>query len=286
MSVTEGFNDPSVMVLTALIKVKKAMKKLRIIGSGMKGIHHLTQEAIKNMTETKKILWLGDMEGLAELIAQRNLEGEEITSLYENGALDFDNYSKIKNKVISELDQFNDVALVVLGHPRLGVSIVQEFQESANEGNFDLQVLPGISSFDTMINDLNIDPIEEGSCLVDANRLILYNYQMDPCLNYLIYHVCSIGNSNTDYKSPQINNAVTFLKNKLLAHFSPDHKITLVSSGSSVNMTAKVFKNSIINLELLLKNVSFDSSLFIPAIIPKAKQINREFYNYIINQVS
>ncbi|MHB1221973.1 MAG: SAM-dependent methyltransferase [Gammaproteobacteria bacterium] len=262
------------------------MKTLRIIGSGMRGIHHLTQESIKNLMQAKKILWLGATEGLKEFIIQNNLNGEDITYFYENGALDSDNYLRIKNRVLEELDNLADVALVVLGHPRLGVSIVQEFQQDANSGSFNLNVLPGISSFDTMINDLNIDPIEEGTCLIDANRLILYNYQMDPCLNYLIYHVCSIGNSNTDYEEPNINNAVIFLKNKLMVHFPEEHEITLLSSDSSGVSEATSLKGTIKNIELLLKSVSFDSSLFIPGILPKSKQINKKFYEFLTNKSS
>src|SRR3990167_6942591 len=93
-----------------------------------------------------------------------------------------------------------------------GMKGLQHLKQEASDLGIALHVLPGISSFDTMINDLCLDPIEEGSCIVDANRLILYDYDVDTCLNYFIYHVCSIGNSNTDYKSPVSRNAVDFLK--------------------------------------------------------------------------
>jgi uncharacterized protein YabN with tetrapyrrole methylase and pyrophosphatase domain len=244
---------------------------------------HFTHESIKHLSDAKKILWLGTIEGLKQLVLHNNWDGEDITSYYSNGALDSDNYKEIKNKVLTELDVVKDIALVVPGHPRLGVTIVQEFQQEANQKKLKLISLPGISSFDTMINDLGLDPIEEGSCLVDANRLVLYDYHMDPCLNYIIYHVCSIGNENTDYQTPTVRNAVFFLKEKLIKHFPIEHDIFLLTSSSSDADAVKI-KGEIKELDQLLENVSFASSLFIPALLPRATQINKKFYTFMTKQ--
>lgn len=260
------------------------MKTLRIIGSGIKGIMHFTQESKVHLQAAKKTLWLGTIDGLDQLLLNNNLLGEDITFCYQNQALDSDNYSRIKEKVLDELAKHHDIALVVLGHPRLGVTIVQEFQQAADQHDFTLYVLPGISSFDAMINDLQVDPIEEGACLLDANRLILYDYHMEPCINYFIYHICSIGNSNTDYESPSERNACYFLREKLLKHFPGDHEAMLVSSSSMANDKSFMCKQEIQHLDKLLEKVTFDSSLYIPAMLPNATKINKEFYYYITNE--
>jgi hypothetical protein len=260
------------------------MKCLKIIGSGVRGASHLTMESWQQLATVQKILWVGTIEGFSELVFANKWHGEDITSYYQNGALDSDNYRDIKSKILSELNNFESVALVVLGHPRLGVSIVQEFQLEAKDFGFKLEVLPGISSFDTMFNDLGIDPIEEGSCLVDANRLILFNYQMDPCLNYFIYHVGSIGNSNTDYESPAVNNSVSFLIKKLMKHYSSNHDVFMLTSGTSNISTSARLKGTVESLDILLKKVTFESSLFIPALLPQASQVNTEFYKLLIGK--
>lgn len=259
------------------------MKTLRMIGSGIQGTDHFTQEAITHCQEAHKILLLGSIDGMHAFFLKNKLTYEDISTLYENGVLDSDNYYKIKLKVFAELNEFHDIALIVLGHPRLGVTIVQEFQKETSLQQFKMYVLPGISSFDTMINDLAIDPLEEGTALLDANRLILYDYHMDPCLNYFIYHVSSIGNSRTDYEFPDTNNATDFLQHKLLMHFPKDHKIFLVSSSGKGSEKSILQEGTIDNLTLLLKKVTFDSSLFIPATLPKANRINQPFYNHLMN---
>jgi uncharacterized protein YabN with tetrapyrrole methylase and pyrophosphatase domain len=260
------------------------MKTLKIIGSGVRGASHLTMESWQQLGTAQKILWVGTIAGFPELVSANNWHGEDITSYYQNGALDSVNYRDIKSKILSELNNFESIALVVLGHPRLGVTIVQEFQIDAEDFGFKLEVLPGISSFDTMFNDLGIDPIEEGSCLVDVNRLILYDYNMDPCLNYFIYHVCSIGNSNTDYESPADNNSVSFLIKKLMKHYPPDHTVLMLTSGSRGKGNSARLKGTIERLDILLKNVTFESSLFIPALLPQSCQINAEFYKLLVGQ--
>lgn len=273
---------PSVVNHVDLGGYELFMKTLRIVGSGMKGLEHFTQEVIEVLGRTNKILWLGTIIGMKELIEAREWIGEEISAYYRDGDLDSDNYERIKKKVFSELEEMKDVTLVVQGHPRFGVSIVQEVQEEADFLKIDLHIYPGISSFDTMINDLLLDPIEEGSCVVDANRLILYDYEMDTSLNYFIYHVCSIGNSNTDYTSPACRNAAYFLIEKLKKHYSEDHEIVLIASCQNRDSyKTNIKKSQLKGLAELLSNVSFDSSLFIAATLPKRNKINKEFYKYI-----
>ena len=82
-----------------------------------------------------------------------------------------------------------------------------------------------------------------------------------------------------------LNNAVIFLKKKLMAHFYAAHEVILISSSSLYDSGATLFKGPIKDLEILLKHVSFDSSLFIPGVLPKAKQINKEFFDFITKQV-
>ena len=257
------------------------MKKLRVVGSGVKGAHHLTDEAKLNLDASKKVLYLGSIEGFDELAKSRNWHAEDISSLYVNGSLDQSNYENILNKVTSDLESYEDVCLVLLGHPRLGVTIVQELQARNENSLFQLNVLPGISSFDTIINDIGYDPLEEGTSILDANRLVLFDYHMDPCINYIIYHVCSIGNAKTDYSNPYERNSVSFLKQKLLKHFQANHDVKLISSDSTLHGSARIYSGNIGDLELLLSKVTFDSSLFIPAVLPTASQINKEFYKHL-----
>lgn len=103
-----------------------------------------------------------------------------LTDLYVDGVTDTANYHAIYDKIIELVKIHKTVALLVEGHPRIGVTIVQWMAERESELPFKIEILEGISSFDTMINDLAIDPLERGTALLDANRLILFDITLDP----------------------------------------------------------------------------------------------------------
>jgi len=55
--------------------------------------------------------------------------------------------------------------------------------------NWPLHVEPGVSNFTTTANNLGIDPLERGTLVVDANRLLLFEQLPDPAFNTFVYHV-------------------------------------------------------------------------------------------------
>lgn len=259
------------------------MNTLRIIGAGIAGVLHFTKQALNEINACKKVLWLGTVEGMNTLAEKHHWLGEEITHLYVDGAVDNDNYFRICQKIAEEIKNHGDITLVVLGHPRFGVTIIQEIQDVLGD-EVSIKILPGISSFDTMINDLALDPLEEGTCLLDVNRLLMYDYVMDPCINYFIYHVCSIGTEKTHYSDPTRDNAIPFLKKKLLAHFVPKHKAILISSSGKGPEHSTIIQGEIGQIETILEHVTFSSTLFIPGKLPSAEQINNSFYQHALQQ--
>src|SRR5262249_42271153 len=122
---------------------------------------------------------------------------ESLGPLYQDGAHDEDNYSRVIAKIEQEAGRFSRVAVLLPGHPRIGVTIVQRLSHRP-----DVKTLPGISSFATMLNDLAVDPLERGSVILDVNRLLLYDLKIVPELDHYLYHVCSIGSSATNFSDP------------------------------------------------------------------------------------
>jgi precorrin-4 methylase len=253
------------------------MPTLHIVGSGIQGVAQLTQEAAAAIRKCKRVVWVGAIAGLPELLARYEIPGEDLSALYVNGAVDQENYTRIRERALELLRVDKVVAFVIAGHPRLGVTVVQQFQMLADVAGIEIVTYPGISSFDTMINDLGLDPLEEGTCVLDANRLLLYNYQMEPVLNYFIYHVCSIGNAKTDYLEPLANNKTQFLQAKLLQHYTADHPAVLISSSSVSGQPAHRVDGKVGDIVMLLGSVTFEHTLFIPQRLPTRDSVNWDF---------
>ncbi len=256
------------------------MHTVRVVGCGTVDDLHLTPEARIHIRASRKALCLGSMPNIISWLEEEAILSEDVTGLYLDGALDDANYARILSKIYSEIERFGDISLVIPGHPRLGVTLVQTLSASTNHGNIDLRVVPGISSFDTLINDLALDPLEEGTCIVDVNRLILHDYAMEPAINYCVYHVSSIGNARTDYKNPTARNRVDILQSKLSGHYARDHVLILVTSAQSRKEAARIHKGTIGTLPELLEGVTFSTTLFIPARMPV--RVNKEFLQLLM----
>ncbi|XAV88418.1 MAG: SAM-dependent methyltransferase [Candidatus Symbiodolus clandestinus] len=253
------------------------MRKISVIGSGMLGINQITTEGFSIIQNTNKVFWIGEISGLKDYLSHNNNDYEDLSHLYEDGGIDIVNYNRIVQYVTNSLTEYEHICLVVPGHPRIGVTIIQILQKLSDDGGFLFNCYPGISSFDAMINDIGIDPLEEGVSLLDANRLIIYDYKMDSCINYFIYHVCSIGNSNTDFSSPQLSNKVSYLKSKLIKHFEGKHKIYLLSASTKNGELPDKLEGNISDLERLLSQVTYRHTLYVPSIPPNKDRVNFNF---------
>jgi uncharacterized protein YabN with tetrapyrrole methylase and pyrophosphatase domain len=257
------------------------MNIISVIGSGMLGVNQITTEGFSVIQSVDRVLWIGDIAGLKEYLSQHEILHEDLSYLYEDGGVDINNYTRIIQHIKNVLTECKHVALIVPGHPRIGVTIVQLLQKLSQDGTFTFHCYPGISSFDAMINDIGIDPLEEGGSILDVNRLIIYDYAMDPCVNYFIYHVCSIGNANTDYSSPQASNKVKYLKSKLLKHYPANTPLFLLSASTKNGQCADKLQGELSDIETLLSKVTYRHTLFIPSSLPSKDRVNFEFLKEI-----
>jgi hypothetical protein len=248
-----------------------ASGSLTIVGAGQSAAH-LTVEALSALKMAQIIF---DLTGANLDFGSLEIKAptRSLMPLYKDGAVDQRNYDDIKVEVLQHVNAGMDVLLLVQGHPLLGVTLSSIFNHEGYRPRF----ISGISSFDSMITDLRIDPLEEGTVLLDVNRFILYNYVLDPCINHFFYHICSIGNQRTNYSNPTSGNMVDVFRDKLLRFYDGSHPAVLVSASISDVPEGWQSHGSIGELGELLHGVTFDSSLFIPARLPEKSRLDLQF---------
>lgn len=255
------------------------MHRLSIIGMGTKGSSQLTLEGLTRLRECKKIFsfYEGD---LKIFFSAHNIKHfESISDLYTDGGIDTENYQRIFDKIVTSIPVYSDVSIVVQGHPRVGVTFAQWFSQKKSDLSFEIEVIPGISSFAAMINDLELDPLERGSVLLDANRALLFDFDLSPFLNYFIYHICSVGTKNTHFTNPARENRLDLLKKYLLKYFPKEHKVTLIKSATSLTSTCSKIKFPLTDLENWIDKITFASTLYVPAC--QVVKINNDFLNLL-----
>lgn len=256
------------------------MKILNIIGRGLSPLAHLTLEGIRALQssdriygiEPDKLAWQSIMQEfkLSEII--------NISSLYTCGAKDQDNYISFISFIKQALELDNSIALLIAGNARLGVSFVQMLMQNPLP-DVKLNIIDGISSFAVMCNDLAIDPLEQGTSLMDANRMLLFKYNLEPATNYFIYHICSVGTNQVHFNNACIDNQISLLEQHLLKFYSPEKNIILCQASNGSEYPGLYQTITLKQLSIKLSELTFSTTLFIPADLPK-KYCN-EFYNLI-----
>jgi uncharacterized protein YabN with tetrapyrrole methylase and pyrophosphatase domain len=254
---------------------------LSVIGCGVKGWRQVTLEALRQLASADRILTLSlaDHDVRTILAFVGNKPFVSLDDLYHDGAVDRVNYDRIVARVIAESNVHDRVALMVYGHPRVGVSFLSALERHCGAHDITFRVVTGISSFDTMIDDLGRDALEPGSVIIDANRLLLRRIELDSRLDHYIYHVCSVGVAATNYSEPSLGNRLDLLRDHLLRYFPPSHEALLLSSAVRVGAVPRRIACPIGELERLLPALSFDSSLYLSGV--RSGTIDRDFLDLL-----
>jgi uncharacterized protein YabN with tetrapyrrole methylase and pyrophosphatase domain len=257
------------------------IRRLNIVGAGIACPGHLTLEALQAIRSCSKMAHLGvSPEHLAPLCEiTGNVPAISLDELYEDGAQDQQNYSRIVTAVIGNLLSTDSLAFVLYGHPRMGVSLVRQLERTLGSEPVSISVLPGISSFDTIINDLAVDPLEYGSVIIDANRLLLFEIQLNPLLEHYIYHISSIGTALTNFTEPTSVNRLDLLREYLLRYFPPHHPAMLISSATAPDSHAERTELQLENLMDFASSIHYGHSLYIPH--TKHVRLNEEFLRFL-----
>lgn len=246
------------------------MRKISIIGRGVDPSIHLSLGGIRALRDANKIVGIEPEKDFWNQFRKDFHVGEieDVTSLYTNHDTDIDNYNRFIDYILNLSSKFGHLALLVAGHPRLGVTFIELLQKKLCPKT-ELNIIDGISSFDVMMSYFEHDPLEQGTTLVDANRLLLFNYKLENAFSYFIYHVCSIGNSTTNYLNPSSGNRIDLFKKYLLKYYPENKEVFLCRISNGKNEISSHIQSTIGNLEECLSKIDFSTTLYIPAEKPK-----------------
>lgn len=245
------------------------MSKISIVGRGIDPAKHLSLSAIRTLRIADKVVGIEpEKEFWKELQNEFGvLEIEDLASFYRSQDDDTVNYQRFVDHVLSLSTKHQHLALLVAGHPRLGVSFIELLRKCIPE-HIEIEIIDGISSFDVMMTYLGLDPLEQGTVLLDANRLLLFQYKLERALAYFIYHVCSIGNSKTNFINPSLDNRVDLLKNYLLKYYPESKEVFLCRISSGKNESSTHFRSTVGELNTCASKIDYKTTLYVPADTP------------------
>jgi hypothetical protein len=251
------------------------MTTITCVGLGINVTEDLTRKATEALGDRSAVNLLLCDSGIQSALEAINIRGQNISHLYGNGDSDLGNYERILAEVMQQAENSERVNLAVPGHPEIGVTVTALLRKECAKRGIAFDLVPGISSFDRMICELGIDPIDRGTNLLDANRILLFKKSIDPTSSSFIYHVCSTGNSKAWYKDPNNGNRLELLQDYLVRTYGSKHPCTFIMCNTNSSR-----KSNLITTELgLLTNhrdhITFLTTLFVPAAKPTS--VDRSF---------
>ncbi|KOT93191.1 hypothetical protein ADK70_14265 [Streptomyces rimosus subsp. pseudoverticillatus] len=240
--------------------------RITLVGTGMLPTRDVTSGGMEAIRSAEIVVyfapWPGIGRWLTELGARRV---EDISSLYRLNGVDSENYDAILKALLSLAREYGDVAYLVPGNPHLGVSNTTSLTKLARElGDLEIAVIPGVSSFDTIATDLDVDYLSRGTTVIDSNRLLMYKIKLDSTLGVLIYHPASVGNARVDFEEPWRSNNLSLLQDYLLRTYDAGHPYYAVVSASAPGRNPEVNRGELGRLAADVRLFQYGSSLYVP----------------------
>ncbi|WP_083852289.1 SAM-dependent methyltransferase [Legionella tunisiensis] len=113
-------------------------------------------------------------------------------------------YIKISDHVLESFKIFNNVCVVVYGHPLLLSNSIDHLISQACTAHISLTITPAISSFDCLLADLKIDPFW-GCISIEANALIKEDKHIDNTYHLIIWQIGIINDNKSSEKMTLIH---------------------------------------------------------------------------------
>lgn len=249
---------------------------LNIIGCGVNACRQITLEGLQLIQSSQRLLYfqlnpedLDILQRFGSIPPLQCLDDD-----YHEMALDRDNYNRLQASILQALEEHNSVALLLQGHPMVGVSLTGMLLQCSRDLGFNVNIQAGISSFDSMMIDTERDPLERGTTILDANRLLLFNLEISPILDLYLYHCSSVANSYTDFRNPEKRNRIDLLQDYLLRYYSEAHPCWIIASRRHIDGQSIKIPTTIGALTEQISHITYDTSLYIPGLKPN--QINQE----------
>lgn len=142
-------------------------------------------------------------------------------------------YAAMVERILSELEAGQRVCAAFYGSPTLLTEPAHQAVAAARAAGFFAQMLPGVSAFDCLCADLNIDGAKGGCQLYEASDLLLRPRKLDPHAHLVLFQVAMIGNRGAfDRNVDRIQKTLMLLTERLLSVYPREHPIVVYEAAA------------------------------------------------------
>ncbi|WP_394542832.1 hypothetical protein C1N73_33260 (plasmid) [Priestia aryabhattai] len=234
-----------------------------LAGSGIMGAMQMTRETEAKLKTCDIVYVLHYDNSLYKFVESLGVKTVDASEFYKDGQDRTEVYRRIADSIIQDA-KIQQVGFLVHGHPLFIVSTSEYLIQEAKNSGLKLEILPAVSSLDTVITDLQLD-LGYALQLYEANFMLNMNPKIDNKVPLLIFQVAVLGlfSVQKSYQDVDLHPLQEFL----LKYYPATHVITFVLSSKHVLVSSDKLEVKVEELDKI--NVDFlegRPTLYIPPI--------------------
>jgi hypothetical protein len=202
-----------------------------LAGLGARDRAELSVEVQRLLTRVGRAFALGLTPGLRTLMASMRVHVTELDGHFAPGKAFGQVYADVASTVLQQTALEKPVVLLTRGNPMFMNTVCRTLVIEGRRLGLNVQVLPGISLVDTLVNDIGIDVGIYGLQVFDAHWLTLRRLPLSSKVPALILNMEGFG-----LESVPANGATRSfdpLLDHLECHYQRDHAVTMIRTGPS-----------------------------------------------------
>lgn len=203
------------------------MTNIYFVGTGVSTHLHLTEESKQALTECDVLLVLHPDYNTHSYLFNFCKSIINLEYMYEGEEERLNVYKKISELIVEEANKGKKVAFVTHGHPLFLVSATEYTMELADKNNLSYKIIPGISSFDTILAELKID-YGYALQMYCANSLLRNEYSINCDVPLILFQLATVNTSKIIADEVNISE-LSRLKSYLLNYYDENRECKFIT---------------------------------------------------------
>jgi len=236
-----------------------------IVGTGMKGVQHLTLEALGALRTCKTILTVDHGFGVVDYLRTLGPRVVDLIPEYRDGRHRLETYHRMAARVVEAALTNPPVAFAAYGHPHWLVFPTELIVEAAKLLDLNVTAIAGISSIDMLVLELGIDPAARGLQIFEATGVVANRIPITPTVPCVLLQVDAFRRKTFSTKRMEKKDYGP-LVNYLGRIYPPSHKALSVYSSTHALMKPLTIAFPLRELADVYEKETVSGTIFIPPV--------------------
>ncbi|MGZ3382553.1 MAG: SAM-dependent methyltransferase, partial [Isosphaeraceae bacterium] len=202
---------------------------IAVLGLGISGVHQMTKEAEETIKRSSQVFITDMASGVKDYLTTL---GPTVTNLYTEYTAASHRiliYRRMASVVVSAAIDNPPVCFATYGHPKMYTYPTTLIERAARLLDLKVTILPGVSSLDTLLVDLDLDPAMDGLQVYEATDVIVRNRPIQPDVPCVVLQA-AIALDPYNRPGQPSDDGVRLLQEHMLKYYPADHRATLLIS--------------------------------------------------------